>query len=120
MEDEQFELNQQTSYVNNKSKILLSKKSKESSKQNYNINEFDNYENEEENNEEGEYNNNINENNNDIKFDLWPNYLEKKFYDEKEEIHLKGIKEEDYNQLDFLENKKEYNESEDEEESKSV
>ena len=120
LEDEQFELNQQTSYVNNKSKILLSKKSKESSKQNYNINEFDNYENEEENNEEGEYNNNINENNNDIKFDLWPNYLEKKFYDEKEEIHLKGIKEEDYNQLDYLENKKEYNESEDEEESKSV
>ena len=111
LEDEQFELNQQTSFINSKSKILLSRKSKDSSKQNYNINEFDNYENEEENNEEGEY---INDNNNEIKFDLWPNYLEKKFYDEKEELPLKGIKEEEYNHLDFLENKKEYNESEDE------
>ena len=111
LEDEQFELNQQTSFINSKSKILLSRKSKDSSKQNYNINEFDNYENEEDNNEEGEY---INDNNNEIKFDLWPNYLEKKFYDEKEELPLKGIKEEEYNHLDFLENKKEYNESEDE------
>ena len=118
-EDKQFELNQQTSYINNRSKILLSKKSKESSKNNYNLNEIDNDE-EEINNEEEEYNNINNANNAEIKFDLWPNYLERKFYDEKEEIPLPGIKEGEYNQLDFLENKKEYNESDEyEEESKS-
>ena len=120
IEEQQFELNQQTSFINNKSKILLSKKSKESSKNNYNLNEFDNYANEMEiNNEEEEYNNNINENKNEIKFDLWPNYLERKFYDEKEEIPLPGVKGSEYNQLDFIGNKKEYNESEDEEEEES-
>ena len=118
LEEEQFELNQQTSFVNSKSKILLSRKSKDSSKHNYNLNEFNNYA-----NEEGYYNdeeefNNINENNVDIKFDLWPNYLERKFYDDKEEIPL-PVKEGEYNQLDFIENKKEYNESEESEESKS-
>ena len=119
-EEEQIELNQQTSFINNKSKILLSRKSKESSKHNYNLNDFDNYANEEGNyNGEEEYNN-INENNAEIKFDLWPNYLERKFYDDKEEIPLPGNKEGEYNQLDFIENKKEYNESEEsEEESKS-
>ena len=117
-EEEQFELKQQTSFINNKSKILLSRKSKESSKHNYNINYLDNYQNEEEN-IEGEELNNINENNAEIKFDLWPSYLERKFYDDKEEIPLPGTKEGEYNQLDFIENKKEYNESEESEESKS-
>ena len=103
--------------------MLLSRKSKESSKRNYNYNiiGFDNYE-AENNNVEDEYmiiKNNNNENNGEIKFDLWPNYLERKFYDDKEEIPLPGTKEGEYNQLDFIENKKEYNESEEEEESKS-
>ena len=116
-ENEKIEIIQQTSFINNRSKILLSRKSKESSKNNYNLNDINNYVNEEEiNNEEEEYNN---ENNAEIKFDLWPNYLERKFYDEKEEIPLPGIKEGEYNQLDFIENKKEYNESEESEESKS-
>ena len=64
-------------------------------------------------NEGEEYNN---ENNDEIKFDLWPNYLEKKFFDEKEEIPLHGIKEGEYNQLDFIENKREYNESDESDE----
>ena len=118
-EDEQFELNQQTSYINNKSKILLSRKSRESSKHNYNLNDvFDLNRNEDEENiNEGEeyYNNN----NDEIKFDLWPNYLERKFIDEKEEIPLPGIKEGEYNQLDFIGNKKEYNEEEEDEEEES-
>ena len=118
LEEEQFELNQQTSFINSKSKILLSRKSKESSKHNYNINDLDNYQNEEEN-LEGEEFNNINENNAEIKFDLWPSYLERKFYDDKEEIPVPGSKEGEYNQLDFIENKKEYNESDESEESKS-
>ena len=122
-EEEQIELNQQSSFFNNRSKMLLSRKSKESSKRNYNYNiiGFDNYE-AENNNVEDEYmiiKNNNNENNGEIKFDLWPNYLERKFYDDKEEIPLPGTKEGEYNQLDFIENKKEYNESEEEEESKS-
>ena len=122
-EEEQIELNQQSSFFNNRSKMLLSRKSKESSKHNnnYNIIGIDNYE-AENNNVEDEYmiiKNNNNENNGEIKFDLWPNYLERKFYDDKEEIPLPGTKEGEYNQLDFIENKKEYNESEEEEESKS-
>jgi hypothetical protein len=122
-EEEQIELNQQSSFFNNRSKMLLSRKSKESSKRNYNYNiiGIDNYE-AENNNVEDEYmiiKNNNNENNGEIKFDLWPNYLERKFYDDKEEIPLPGTKEGEYNQLDFIENKKEYNESEEEEESKS-
>ena len=122
-EDEQFELNQQTTYVNNKSKILLSRKSRDSSKHNYNLNDvFDLNRNEDEENiNEGEeyYNNYNNNNNNEIKFDLWPNYLERKFIDEKEEIPLPGIKEGEYNQLDFIGNKKEYNEEEEDEEEES-
>ena len=120
LEDEQFELNQQTSFINNKSKILLSRKSRESSKHNYNVNDvFDLNRNEEDDNmnEGEEYNN---ENNDEIKFDLWPNYLEKKFFDEKEEIPLHGIKEGEYNQLDFIENKREYNESDESDEERKT
>ena len=119
LEDEQFELNQQTSFINNKSKILLSRKSRESSKQNYNLNDvFDLNRNEEEENinEGEEYDNN---NNDEIAFDLWPNYLERKYFDEKEEIPLRGIKEGEYNQLDFIGDKKEYNEEEEESEEES-
>ena len=95
-EEEQIELNQQSSFFNNRSKMLLSRKSKESSKRNYNYNiiGIDNYE-AENNNVEDEYmiiKNNNNENNGEIKFDLWPNYLERKFYDDKEEIPLPGKK----------------------------
>ena len=119
LEDEQFELNQQTSFINNKSKILLSRKSRESSKQNYNLNDvFDLNRNEEEENinEGEEYDNN---NNDEIAFDLWPNYLERKYFDEKEEIPLRGIKDGEYNQLDFIGDKKEYNEEEEESEEES-
>ena len=115
--DEEFELNQQTSFINNKSKILLSRKSRESSKNNYNINDMNNleYMNEMGNNYEEENELNINNNNQEIEFDLWPNYLERKFYDDKEEIPL-GNKMEEENQLDFIGNKNEFGENDDFEE----
>ena len=122
LEEEQLESDRQTSFINNKSKILLSRKSRDSSKHNYNLNDIiEIHKNEEdENNYGGEEYYNNNENKEEIKFDLWPNYLEKKFFDEKEEIPVPGLKEGEYNQLDYLENKKEFNESaEYEEDSKS-
>ena len=122
LEEEQLELDRQTSFINNKSKILLSRKSRDSSKHNYNLNDIiEIHRNEEdENNYGGEEYYNNNENKEEIKFDLWPNYLEKKFFDEKEEIPVPGLKEGEYNQLDYLENKKEFNDSaEYEEDSKS-
>ena len=117
--DEEFELNQQTSYINNKSKILLSKKSRESSKHNYNINWENNNEMNNNNDEEnGEIN--INNNNQEIEFDLWPNYLERKFYDDKEEIIIGNKKEEEINQLDFIGNKDEFGESDNSENSENI
>ena len=73
--------------INNKSKILLSRKSRTSSKI---YNDNNNYGNVIVN----VNNNNMNDNemnpnsNNEVAFDLWPNYLERKFIDEKEEIPL--------------------------------
>ena len=121
LEEEQIESDRQTSFINNKSKILLSRKSRESSKHNYNLNDIlEIHRNEEEENYGGEEYDNNNENKDEIKFDLWPNYLEKKFFDEKEETPIPGIKEGEYNQLDYLENKKEFNDTvENEEESNS-
>ena len=47
--------------------------------------------------------------NNEVAFDLWPNYLERKFYDEKEEIPLPDKKNnEEFNPLDFIANKNEF------------
>ena len=104
-EDEEIELNQQTTFVNNKSKILLTKKSRASSK---NYNETNNF-----GNAIVDVSNNINENENEemntnyeVAFDLWPNYLERKFYDEKEEIPLPDKKnDKEFNPLDYIGNK---------------
>ena len=127
-EEEEIKLNQQTSFINNKSKIILSKKSRTSSKiynnDNSNNNNYGNVIVDVSNNI-----NNMNENENEemntnyeVAFDLWPNYLERKFYDEKEEIPLpdKKSNEGGFNHLDFIGNKKEFNNNmgeKDEEES---
>ena len=118
-EDEEFELNQQTSFMGNRSKILLSRKSRASSK-NYNYNDTNNLGNDMNMNNMGmnyvnpgmNENNEFNENY-EPAFDLWPNYLERKFYDEKEEIPLPGKKNNnnELNNLDFIGNKKEFNEN---------
>ena len=107
-EEEEIQLNQQTSFVNNKSKILLSRKSRTSSKI---YNDNNNYGNVIVNIN----NNNMNDNemnpnsNNEVAFDLWPNYLERKFIDEKEEIPLPDKKNnEEFNHLDFITNKNEF------------
>ena len=105
-EEEEIELNQQTIFVNNKSKILLSRKSHTSSK-NYN-----------DTNNLGNVivdvsNNNMNEKEDmnqkaEVAFDLWPNYLEKKYYDENEEIPLPDKNNEnEFNHLYFIGNKDE-------------
>ena len=100
-EEEEIELNQQAIFVNNKSKILLTKKSRMSSKNYNDVNDFGNIDNGENNNintntnenEDINVNMNMNNNNNsEIAFDLWPNYLERKFYDENE-IPLNNNKE---------------------------
>ena len=118
-EDEEFELNQQTSFVGNRSKILLTRKSRASSK-NYNYNDTNNLPNDMNMNNMGmnyvnpgmNDNNEFNENY-EPAFDLWPNYLERKFYDETEEIPLPGKKNNnnEINQLDFIGNKNEFNEN---------
>ena len=53
-------------------------------------------------------NNEMNENL-EVAFDLWPNYLERKFYDEKEEIPMPDKKNNnnEFNHLDFIGNKTE-------------
>ena len=117
-EDEEFELNQQTSFVNNKSKILLSKKSRASSKIYNDTNNFGNViidmsnnMNMNDMNENDEMNTNQNY---EVAFDLWPNYLERKFYDENEGIPLpdkKNKNDNEFNHLDFIGNKDEFNEN---------
>jgi len=118
-EDEEFELNQQTSFVNNKSKILLSKKSRASSKIYNDTNNFGNViidmsnnMNMNDMNENDEMNTNQNY---EVAFDLWPNYLERKFYDENEGIPLPDKKNNnnnnEFNHLDFIGNKNEFNEN---------
>ena len=58
--------------------------------------------------------NNINENEEinpkyEVAFDLWPNYLERKFYDEKEEIPIGDKKNNaELNHLDLIGNKNEF------------
>ena len=53
-------------------------------------------------------NNEMNENL-EVAFDLWPNYLERKLYDEKEEIPMPDKKNNnnEFNHLDFIGNKTE-------------
>ena len=125
-EDEEFELNQQTSFVGNRSKILLSRKSRASSKNYNDTNNYANGMNDMNNmnmginmpmNENDEFNENY-----EVAFDLWPNYLERKFYDEKEEIPMPEKKNNnEFNHLDYIGNKNEFNENKigekDEEES---
>ena len=107
-EEEEIKLNQQTSFINNKSKILLSRKSRTSSKI-YNDNNYGNAIIDVSNNM-----NNINENEEinpkyEVAFDLWPNYLERKFYDEKEEIPFGDKKNNaELNHLDLIGNKNEF------------
>ena len=107
-EKEEIELNQQTTFVNNKSKILLSKKSRTSSKNYNDTNNFGNL--------IVDVSNNINMNENEEMnqnlepgFDLWPNYLERKYIDENEEIPLPDNKynNKEFNPLDFIGNKDE-------------
>ena len=105
-EEEEIELNQQTIFVNNKSKILLSRKSRTSSKNYNDTNNLGNVIVDVSNNnmnEKEDMNQNV-----EVAFDLWPNYLERKYYDEKEEIPLpdKNI-ENEFNHLDFIGNKEE-------------
>ena len=106
-EDEEIELNQQTTFVNNKSKILLSRKSRASSK---NYNETNNFGNpivNVSNNMNGNENEEMNTNY-EVAFDLWPNYMERKFYDENEEIPIHDKKNnQEFNHLDFIGNRDE-------------
>ena len=126
-EDEEFELNQQSSFVNNRSKILLSKKSRASSKiyndtnTNNNLgnviidmsNNMNNLNNMNSMNENDELNTNQNY---EPAFDLWPNYLERKFYDEKEELPLSlsenknknNNNNKEFNPLDYIADKNEF------------
>jgi len=110
--EEEIKLNQQTSFINNKSKILLSKRTN-SRIYNDNNNNYGNVIVDVSNNI-----NNMNENENEeinpnyeVSFDLWLNYLERKFYDEKEEIPVPDKKsyEGGFNHLDFIDNKNEFN-----------
>ena len=113
-EDEEIELNQQTIFPNNKSKILSSNRKIEGSSKNYNdLNNFRNVIVDVSNNNMN-INMDMNENdemneNLEAPFDLWPNYLERKFCDDKEEIHLhdKSDNNKEFNNLDFIENKNE-------------
>ena len=113
-EDEEIELNQQTIFPNNKSKILSSNRKIEGSSKNYNdLNNFRNVIVDVSNNNMN-INMDMNENdemneNLEAPFDLWPNYLERKFCDDKEEIHLhdKNDNNKEFNHLDFIENKNE-------------
>jgi hypothetical protein len=125
-EDEEFELNQQSSFVNNRSKILLSKKSRASSKIYNDTNTNNNYGNviidmsSNMNNANNMNMNSMNENdelntnqNYEPTFDLWPNYLERKFYDEKEELPLslsenKNNNNKEFNPLDYIADKNEF------------
>ena len=44
----------------------------------------------------------------EVAFDLWPNYMERKFYDENEEIPIHDKKNnQEFNHLDFIGNKDE-------------
>ena len=135
-QDEEIALNQQTIFTNNKSKILSSNRKSPASSKNYNdLNNFGNTiinsNNMNMNNMNINMDMNMNENdemneNIEAPFDLWPNYLERKFCDEKEGIHLPDSNEsnKEYNHLDFIENKTEIkndqskteNEEEDEDE----
>ena len=105
-EEEEIELNQQTIFVNNKSKILLSRKSRTSSKNYNDTNNLGNVIVDVSNNnmnEKEDMNQNV-----EVAFDLWPNYLERKYYDEKEEIPLPDKNNEnEFNHLDFIGNKEE-------------
>ena len=107
-EEEEIELNHQTSFVNNKSKILLSRKSRTNSKNYNDTNNFGKVIVDVSNNINMNDNNEMNENL-EVAFDLWPNYLERKFYDEKEEIPMldKKNNNNEFNHLDFIGNKTE-------------
>jgi hypothetical protein len=116
-EEEELELNQQTTYVNNKSKILLSKKSQENSKiYNDTNNNYGNVIIDMSNNLNMNENDEINTNNQNYEFEpgLWPNNLERKFYDENEELPF-ALNDKNnniaYNHLDFLGNKNEFSEN---------
>ena len=99
-EEEEFELLQQTT----KSKILLTKKSK---KDNNNIISENNITS---NNNENISNSNNYEYEEEVQFDLWPNYLEKKYIDKNEDIPIPE-KNDVFNHLDFIGNKMEFNEN---------
>ena len=84
-EEEEISLNQQTIFINNKSKVLLTRKSRTSTK-NFNDTNTNNF-----GNVIIDVSNNMNINENDemnenikLGYDLWPNNLERKYYDEKE------------------------------------